>query len=53
MLLLSSAAYYQLTKEQKSKATDHLKSGLEGLARSVKGLSEAQLNYNPTAPDGL
>lgn len=50
MALLSSLAFAQttLSKEERSKAIDHLKSTNAELLKTVKGLSEAQLNYKPT-----
>ena len=47
MLLFSSTGYCQLTKEEKTKITNHLASTLETLSKSVEGLSEAQLNFKP------
>lgn len=47
MLLFSSAGYCQLTKDEKTKVTEHLASTLQILSKSVDGLSEAQLNFKP------
>jgi DinB superfamily len=42
-----TSAFCQLGKEEKSMVTKHLKMTFEGLEKSVKGLSEAQLNFRP------
>jgi len=49
--LLSSVVFAQttLSKEERSKAIDHLKNTNAELLKTVKGLSESQLNYKPTA----
>jgi len=47
MLLFSAAAFCQLTKDEKSMITKHLKSTYDIMAKSVAGLSEAQLDYKP------
>ena len=51
MVLLGVAAFAQtsLTKEERSKAIDHLKSTQAELLQTVKGLSEEQLNFKPDA----
>lgn len=41
-------AQTELTKDERSKALDHLKSSQKELLKTVKGLSETQLNYKPT-----
>ncbi|MEP5612866.1 MAG: DinB family protein [Cyclobacteriaceae bacterium] len=48
--LLSSVAFAQttLSKEERSKAIEHLKNTNAELLKTVKGLSEEQLNYKPT-----
>lgn len=48
--LLSSVAFAQttLSKEERSKAMKHLKATNAELLKTVKGLSEEQLNYKPT-----
>ncbi|MDA0195721.1 MAG: DinB family protein [Bacteroidetes bacterium] len=52
LLLVGNNAFAQtqLTKDEKSKALDHLQSSQSELLKTVKGLSEEQLNYKPT-PD--
>jgi uncharacterized damage-inducible protein DinB len=47
LLLFSTAAFCQLNKDEKAKVTSLLQSSLEGLTKSVNGLSEAQLNFKP------
>ncbi len=48
--LIGSLAIAQatLTDEERSKAMEHLKTTNAELLKTVKGLSEAQLNYKPT-----
>lgn len=43
--LISSATFAQITNEERSKAMEHLKMTNAELLKTVKGLSEAQLNY--------
>lgn len=45
----ASFAQTQLTKEERQKAQDHLKMTQKELLATVKGLSDAQLNYKPDA----
>ena len=47
LLIFSTASYCQLTSQEKTKLTKHLKSAMETLSKSVDGLNEAQLNYKP------
>jgi hypothetical protein len=47
LLLFATAAFCQLNKDEKAKVTSLLQSSLEGLTKSVNGLSEAQLNFKP------
>lgn len=47
ILLCSVTSYGQLTKDEKTKLTQHLESTLQTLSKSVEGLSEAQLNFKP------
>ncbi|MEQ9467215.1 MAG: DinB family protein [Ekhidna sp.] len=51
MVLLGVAAFAQtsLTKEERSKAIDHLKDTQAELLKTVKGLSDEQLNFKPDA----
>lgn len=46
-MLFSVAAFCQLTNDEKSMITKHLKSTYDIVAQSVAGLSEAQLDYKP------
>lgn len=50
LLLFSVFTLAQLTKDEKKMVAKHLHSTLKDLKKSVKGLSEAQLNFKP-APD--
>ena len=45
LLLFSVSSFSQLTKEDRKMVTKHLKSTLKVLNKSVKGLSEAQMNF--------
>jgi hypothetical protein len=47
LLVFSTAAFCQLSKDEKAKVTGLLQSSLERLTKSVEGLSEAQLNFKP------
>lgn len=47
LLIFSTASYCQLTSQEKTKLTKHLKLAMETLSKSVDGLNEAQLNYKP------
>ena len=48
LLLLSTSIFAQeLTKEERKKAIDHMKATQSELVKTVKGLSEAQLNFKP------
>lgn len=51
LAFISTITFAQTTisKEERSKAIDHLKKTNVELLKTVKGLSEAQLNYKPTA----
>lgn len=51
LALISTVAFAQTTisKEERSKAIDHLKTTNAELLKTVKGLSEEQLNYKPTS----
>jgi DinB superfamily len=50
LLLFTVTGFSQLTKDEKKMAAKHLKSTLKVLNTSIKGLSEAQLNFKPS-PD--
>ncbi|MEQ9403767.1 MAG: DinB family protein [Cyclobacteriaceae bacterium] len=45
LLFCAATAQTTLTKEERSKAIEHLKATQAELLKTVKGLSEAQLNY--------
>ncbi len=46
LLLISSTIFAQeLTKEERKKALDHMKATQSELVKTIKGLSEAQLNF--------
>ncbi len=45
VMLFSVAAFAQLSADEKKKAAEHLSSSLDGLIKSVNGLSDAQLNF--------
>lgn len=48
LLMVSTTIFAQeLTKDERKKAIDHMKTTQSELLKSVKGLSEAQLNYMP------
>lgn len=47
MLLAAATSFAQLSADEKKKAAEHLQSSLQTLENSVKGLSEAQLNFKP------
>jgi len=47
-VLFMSNAFAQMTKEERSKAVSHLKKTNTELFKTVKGLSEAQLNFKAT-----
>lgn len=49
-LLFSASTFSQLTNDDRKMMSKHLKSTLKVLNKTVKGLSEAQLNFKP-APD--
>ena len=50
LLLVCSCGFAQTTisKEERKKALDELKSSQKELLQTIKGLSEAQLNYKPS-----
>ncbi len=49
LVLISSNIFAQkLTKDERNKALDHLKSTQDELMKTVAGLSEEQLNFNPS-----
>jgi DinB superfamily len=50
LLLFAATGFAQLTKDEKKMASKNLKATLKVLQKSVKGLSDAQLNFKP-APD--
>ncbi len=50
MLFFAATTFAQLTKDEKKMAGKNLKATLKVLQKSVKGLSDAQLNFKP-APD--
>ncbi|MGF2411117.1 DinB family protein [Ferruginibacter sp.] len=50
LLLFAATSFGQLTKDEKKMASKNLKATLKVLQKSIKGLSDAQLNFK-AAPD--
>jgi DinB superfamily len=50
LLLFTAASFGQLTKDEKKMVSKNLKATLKTLQKSIKGLSDAQLNFK-AAPD--
>ncbi len=48
LFIATGSIAQSITQEEKTKALDHLKATQKDLLKSVKGLSEAQLNFKPT-----
>ncbi|MES2797366.1 MAG: DinB family protein [Bacteroidota bacterium] len=49
MVMFSAFAEGELTKAEKKMLSKHMKSSVKALSKSVKGLSDAQVNFKPDA----